>query len=84
MELKKNELNTSLQNYNIKSKSHALLSNKENIQKLKSVVENGSQKLVELTKQWHTVQDPLLQQYRTLMETLNFNEVFSNIYRSII
>lgn len=71
---KEKELEISLQNLNIKSKSHALLSNKENINKLKTVVDSGTQKLVELTNQWHQVQDPLLKQYKNLMVTLNVNE----------
>ncbi|GLV35520.1 uncharacterized protein CBL_01332 [Carabus blaptoides fortunei] len=71
---KEKELEISLQNLKIKSKSHALLSNKENINKLKTVVDSGTQKLVELTNQWHQVQDPLLKQYKNLMDTLNVNE----------
>lgn len=38
-------------------------------------MQSGTQKLVDLTSQWYSVQEPLLNQYRNITETLNANEV---------
>lgn len=67
-----------MQEYNIKSKSHTILSNNDNLVKLKLVIDNGNKKLLELTNQWHEVQKPLLKEYRQLQENSHLNE--SEVY----
>lgn len=75
---KQQELDNLMQEYNIKSKSHTLLSNNDNLVKLKLVIDTGNKKLLDLTNQWHEVQKPLLKQYRQLQENSHMNE--SEVY----
>lgn len=72
--IKQQALDSIMQQLNIKSKSHTVLSNNDNLLKLKLVIDSGNKKLLDLTNQWHDVQKPLLQQYRQLQENSYMNE----------
>lgn len=75
---KQQDLDSVLQEYNIKSKTHTILSNNDNMAKLKLVIDTGNKKLLDLTNQWHEVQKPLLTQYRQLQENSHMSE--SEVY----
>lgn len=59
----------------VKSKTLAVVSKEENVAKLKSLVANGNERLAQLAKQWNEVQTPLLEEYKTLKESLSAQEV---------
>lgn len=49
-----------------RSKTLAVLSKEENLQKLRNLVENANGRMTELTNQWKQVQTPLLEEYQSL------------------
>ncbi|XP_018336686.1 coiled-coil domain-containing protein 22 homolog [Agrilus planipennis] len=59
----------------LKKKAQAVLSKQENLIKLKKIVESGSERLVELANQWHSVQTPLLNEYRSLINNHSDQEL---------
>lgn len=59
----------------VKQKTLTVLSKEENMAKLKALVENGSERLVQLANQWNDVQSPLLEQYNTLKQSLSSQEL---------
>ncbi|KAL3276291.1 hypothetical protein HHI36_024190 [Cryptolaemus montrouzieri] len=66
-----NDINNQL---NIKTKTMAVLSQEENLQKLKLLVAKISSRLVDLSRQWKEVQEPLLEEYNTLQSSLSEKE----------
>lgn len=66
-----------LSNLKIKSKTLTVLTEEENITKLKSLVENGNERLIELANQWNDVQLPLLEQYKSLKSSLSSQNVIN-------
>lgn len=79
MEEEENQLKVLLSNLKIKSKTLTVLTEEENIMKLKGLVENGNERLIELANQWNEVQTPLLEQYKSLKSSLSSQEVM-NMY----
>ncbi|KAK4886403.1 hypothetical protein RN001_002674 [Aquatica leii] len=63
-------LKESLTKIKTRSKTLAVLQNKENLIKLKNLVDNGNKRLVELANHWNDIQSPLLQEYQELQEQL--------------
>nr|XP_022906942.1 coiled-coil domain-containing protein 22 [Onthophagus taurus] len=61
--------------YKIKSKTLAVLSDEENLLKLKNLVQNGNNKLETLKQQWNEVQTPLLREYEELQENSNHKDI---------
>lgn len=68
-------LTESMSKIKIKSKAINVLSKKENLEKLRNLVESGNERLIDLANQWNDVQSPLLEQYRTLQTSLSSQEV---------
>lgn len=70
-----NNLQESIDKYNIKSKTLTILSKEENLEKLKSLIETGNERLITLAQQWQDVQSPLLEEYTTLQNSLSDHEL---------
>ncbi|XP_017774067.1 PREDICTED: coiled-coil domain-containing protein 22 [Nicrophorus vespilloides] len=60
---------------NIKTKTMTVLSKEENMLKLKNLVANGNDRLLELANQWNDVQSPLIEQYRSMKSSLSEHEI---------
>lgn len=58
-----------------RTKTLTVLSNEENMTKLKNLIDKGSKRLIELANQWNQIQTPLLEQYRNLKQNLMAEEV---------
>lgn len=58
----------------LKTKTMAIISKEENLTKLRSLVESGSDRLVDLANQWNEVRSPLLDEYKSLQSTLTSEE----------
>ncbi|KAK9876652.1 hypothetical protein WA026_014028 [Henosepilachna vigintioctopunctata] len=54
----------------IKMKTMAILSQEENLHKLKQLVEKANSRLLDLAKQWNEVKGPLLEEYNSLKASL--------------
>lgn len=59
----------------VKSKALNVMSKEEHMLKLRNLVETGNERLVDLANQWNEVQSPLLDQYRSLQNSLSSQEV---------
>lgn len=59
----------------VKSKALNVMSKEEHMSKLRNLVETGNERLVDLANQWNEVQFPLLEQYKSLQNTLSPQEV---------
>lgn len=68
-------LKKSMDKYNIKSKTLTILSKEENLEKLKTLIETGNERLMNLAQQWQEVQSPLLEEYTTLQNSLSDHEL---------
>lgn len=66
-EMLKNTLST----IKLKYKTLTVISKQENLQKLKNLIENGNNKLINLADQWNEIQTPLLEEYKTLQNSLS-------------
>ncbi|KAF5285613.1 hypothetical protein FQR65_LT13094 [Abscondita terminalis] len=64
-------LKESLAKIKTRSKTLAVLQNKENLLKLKNLVDNGNKRLVELANHWNDIQTPLLQEYEDVQQRVN-------------
>ncbi|KRT86596.1 hypothetical protein AMK59_310 [Oryctes borbonicus] len=69
--LEDNTLKDLLLNYKIKSRTLTVLLKEENLEKLKNLVHSGSERLIELEKQWKEVEAPLLAEYNALSSEVN-------------
>ncbi|KAJ8949666.1 hypothetical protein NQ314_008127 [Rhamnusium bicolor] len=67
-------LKDTLSKVKLKTKTLAVINKEENMAKLKNIVEIASDRLVELANQWNEVQTPLLDEYRSLQNTLTTEE----------
>ncbi|KAJ8919437.1 hypothetical protein NQ315_016535 [Exocentrus adspersus] len=68
-------LKDTLSKIKLKTKTLAVINKEENMAKLKNIVQNASDRLVELANQWNQVQTPLLDEYRSLQNTLTSDEI---------
>ncbi|XP_018580090.1 coiled-coil domain-containing protein 22 homolog [Anoplophora glabripennis] len=68
-------LKDTLSKIKLKTKTLAVINKEENMAKLKNIVQNASDRLVELANQWNEVQTPLLDEYRSLQNTLTTEEI---------
>lgn len=59
----------------IKSKTLTVLGKDENRAKLRALVANANERLLDLTNQWNQVQTPLLTEYRRLRDTVTTAEL---------
>lgn len=59
----------------MKNKTLTVISKEENFDKLKNLIENGKEKLIALTEQWHQIQSPLLEEYKSIQNTLNSEDM---------
>ncbi|CAH0560840.1 unnamed protein product [Brassicogethes aeneus] len=59
----------------LKTKTIAIISKEENLQKLRYLVENGTDRLVDLANQWNEVRTPLLEEFKSLQNTLTSEEI---------
>ncbi|KAF2884096.1 hypothetical protein ILUMI_22064 [Ignelater luminosus] len=71
---KETSLKEAIARVKTKSKALTVLSNEENMIKLRNLVENGSKRLIELANQWNQVQTPLLTQHHELQQNLSAQE----------
>ncbi|KAJ8946713.1 hypothetical protein NQ318_006971 [Aromia moschata] len=67
-------LKNTLSKVKLKTKTLAVINKEENMAKLKNIIQNASDRLVELANQWNEVQTPLLDEYRSLQNTLTTEE----------
>lgn len=58
----------------LKKKTLAVADNEEKMEKLKNLVQNAKDRMVELTNRWNEVQTPLLEEYKALQTTLTSEE----------
>ncbi|KAB0799648.1 hypothetical protein PPYR_07528 [Photinus pyralis] len=68
---KEQVLKESVAKIKTRSKTMAVLKNDDNLIKLKSLVENGNKRLVELANHWNDIQTPLLKEYEQLQQQMN-------------
>lgn len=64
----------------IKSRTLTVLSKEDNLEKLKNLIQNGSDRLVELETQWRKIEAPLLAEYNTLTTEVTAAEVTNYEY----
>lgn len=75
--IRENALKDTQAKVKTRSKTLAVLSKEENLQKLRNLVENANGRMTELTNQWKQVQTPLLEEY----QSLHAKEVSSLLYK---
>lgn len=68
-------MSQTLAQVSLKNKTLTVISKEENFDKLKNLIENGKDKLIDLTEQWHKIQSPLLEEYKSIQNTLNSEDL---------
>lgn len=67
-------LNDTLSKVKLKTKTLAVMSKEDNIVKLQNLIQNANDRFVELTLQWEQIKTPLLEEYKSLQNTMSIEE----------
>lgn len=68
------KLNEAIAKIKLKTKAFAVMSNEENVFKLKALIKRANERFAELSLQWRELKNPLLQEYEVLQSSLSIKE----------
>ncbi|KAK5643290.1 hypothetical protein RI129_007135 [Pyrocoelia pectoralis] len=71
---KEQTLKESVTKIKTRSKTLAVLQNNDNLIKLKSLVDNGNKRLIELGNHWNDIRTPLLKEYEQLQQQMEIEK----------
>lgn len=68
------KLKETLAQVKLKTKTLAVMSKEENIEKLQTLIKNSNDRFVELTRQWENVKNPLIEEIKLLQDNVSNKE----------